>query len=175
MAETLTGLAPSGTQIRARTPNRRAAKASDWPWLPVEAAMIPRAGSPSSRRDTRLTPPRTLKAPVGWWFSCFTSTSKPTARSRSGWWCSGVGDRWGRMAAAADRTSAKVGVCGASKGDTVSTPGRFGGRGRRLRHAEIGVGADLRRRHAAETEAVERQSRRPVIDGVEEPGEVGHG
>ena len=80
-----TGFAPSGTQIRAGTPNRRAAKATDWPWLPVEAAITPRSRSEASRCETRLTPPRTLKAPTGWWFSCLTQTSAPTSSLSPGY------------------------------------------------------------------------------------------
>ena len=36
-------------------------------------------------------PPRTLKAPVGVWFSCFTQTSQPAARASSGQAYCGVG------------------------------------------------------------------------------------
>src|SRR5437763_1504515 len=46
----------------ALTPNRRAAWATDWPWLPVDADITPRRRSSSVRRLTRLMPPRTLKA-----------------------------------------------------------------------------------------------------------------
>ena len=74
IAATLTGFARSGTQMRACTPNSRAANATDWPWLPVEAAISPRARSSSESWATRLRPPRILNAPVGWWFSCFTWT-----------------------------------------------------------------------------------------------------
>ena len=65
---------------RAGTRARAAANAIDWPWLP---------SSPRSRRapdprmtdaPTRFRPPRTLKAPVGLWFSCLTWTSAPSAR-----------------------------------------------------------------------------------------------
>ncbi len=36
-------------------------------------------------------PPRTLKAPVGVWFSCLTQTSQPAARASSGQAYCGVG------------------------------------------------------------------------------------
>src|SRR5674536_117371 len=38
----------------------------------------------ASRRETKFSPPRTLNAPVGVWFSCLTHTSVPVARARSG-------------------------------------------------------------------------------------------
>ena len=72
IASTLTGLAAAGAQMMALTPKSRAAKATDWPWLPVEAAITPRRRSSSLSRLTRLIPPLTLNAPVGLWFSCFT-------------------------------------------------------------------------------------------------------
>ena len=81
MAAVLTGFAPSGTQMRAVTPKRRAAYATDCPWLPVEAAIRPRRRSSSDSCATRLSPPRTLNAPVGWWFSCLTRTDVPTSSS----------------------------------------------------------------------------------------------
>jgi len=65
MEATLTGFASSGTQIVAATPKMRAANAIDWPWFPVEAAIMPRLRSSSLSWETRLTPPRTLKAPTG--------------------------------------------------------------------------------------------------------------
>ena len=55
MASTFTGLARSGAQMIALTPNSRAAKATDWPWLPVEAEITPLVRSSSLSRLTRLT------------------------------------------------------------------------------------------------------------------------
>ena len=84
MAATFSGFAPSGTQIVARTPCRRAAYAIDWPWFPVEAVTRPRSRSSGVSCETRLIPPRTLNAAVGLWFSCFTHTSAPTASASAG-------------------------------------------------------------------------------------------
>jgi hypothetical protein len=70
MEATLTGFAFSGTQMVAGTPKRRAAYAIDCPWFPVEAEMTPSSRSSALSCASRLTPPRTLKAPTGWWFSC---------------------------------------------------------------------------------------------------------
>ena len=61
-----------------------AANEIDWPWLPVEAVITPLRRSSSLSCETRLTPPRTLKAPTGWWFSCLTHTSVPTSSLRAG-------------------------------------------------------------------------------------------
>jgi len=90
IAATLTGFAPSGTKTVAGAPNSWAAKATDWPWLPVEAASTPRARVAGSSWASRLTPPRTLKLPVGRWFSCLTETSVPTSAESPGAGCSGV-------------------------------------------------------------------------------------
>ncbi len=76
--ETFTGLAPRGTKIVAAMPNKLAAYATDCPWLPVDAVYTPATCSCESRWTTRLIPPRTLNAPVGWWFSCLTNSSAPT-------------------------------------------------------------------------------------------------
>ena len=53
--------------------------------------VVPRGGrdeavQPLVLRElrTRFTPPRTLKAPTGWWFSCLTQTSAPASSHRSG-------------------------------------------------------------------------------------------
>ncbi len=81
---TFTGLARSGMQIIARTPNSSAAYATDWPWLPVEAAITPRRRSSAVSWLTRFTPPRTLNAPTGWWFSCLTRIRVPVSASRAG-------------------------------------------------------------------------------------------
>jgi len=51
----LTGLAVAGAQMIALTPNSRAANATDWPWLPVEAAMTPRLRSFSLSRHLRAS------------------------------------------------------------------------------------------------------------------------
>ena len=62
----MTGLACSGTQMMARTPNKAAANAIDWPWLPVDAEITPRSRSAALSWLIRFTPPRTLNAPTGW-------------------------------------------------------------------------------------------------------------
>src|ERR687891_107980 len=51
---------------------------------------MPRDRSSSDIAPTRLRPPRTLKAQVGLWFSCFTQIERPVASSRSGWRSNGV-------------------------------------------------------------------------------------
>ncbi len=63
---TFPGLAFWGTTMRAWTPKIRAAKATDCPWLPVEAVITPRDRSSGLSWETKLMPPRTLKAPIGW-------------------------------------------------------------------------------------------------------------
>jgi hypothetical protein len=68
----------------ALTPKRFAANAIDCPWFPVEAQISPRCRSSSESCETRLTPPRTLKAPTGWWFSCLTQIWVPTSSDSSG-------------------------------------------------------------------------------------------
>src|SRR5690348_7258736 len=46
---------------------------------------MPRTGGRSRRRRSAYTsPPRSLKAPVGVWFSCFTHTSAPHRSANSG-------------------------------------------------------------------------------------------
>ena len=57
MAAFFSGLLPRGTRIVHGTPARRQANAIDWPWLPVEAVITPRARWPSSSEATRLIPP----------------------------------------------------------------------------------------------------------------------
>jgi len=52
--------------------------------FPVEAVMMPLRLSSSLSRETRLTPPRTLNAPVGWKFSCLTHVSAPVRADRPG-------------------------------------------------------------------------------------------
>jgi hypothetical protein len=73
----------------------RDASAIDWPWLPVLAVTMPRARSSGDIAPTRLSPPRTLKAQVGLWFSCFTQIVRPVAASSSGCRISGVRGTWG--------------------------------------------------------------------------------
>ena len=80
IAATLTGFAFSGTQIVARTPKSRARESDRL------AVVAGRRGDHAALAlvplscETRLTPPRTLNAPVGWWFSCLTYTSRRAAR-----------------------------------------------------------------------------------------------
>src|SRR5438132_2172737 len=95
--------------MMALTPNSREAYATDWPWLPVEAAITRRCRSSSLNRLTRLIPPRTLNAAVGLWFACFTYSSDPTRRSSGGYRRRGVGCRYGRICLAASSTSANAG------------------------------------------------------------------
>src|SRR5256885_13516022 len=46
--------------------------------------MTPRSRSSALSCETRFTPPRTLNAPTGWWFSCLTKTSAPSSSPRAG-------------------------------------------------------------------------------------------
>ncbi len=92
MAAFLSGLLPSGTTMVTLTPTAVPAKARLWPWLPRVAEMIPLTwGRPARSRSAQMTPPLTLNAPVGVWFSCLTHTSAPTASASSGQGYWGVG------------------------------------------------------------------------------------
>src|SRR3954471_9176344 len=91
---TLTGLAPTGTQMIACVPKSLAAYATDWPWFPVDAAISPARSSCSGSCETRLTPPRTLNAPVGRSFSCLTQTSAPTSSENDVYEHSSVGGKY---------------------------------------------------------------------------------
>src|SRR4051812_47986876 len=90
-AATLLAGADSGTTMTAVAPTNRAPKQTDWAWFPVDAVTIPAARSSAVRARARLMPPRTLKAPVGWTFSCLTTTDTPAASSSSGYDHAGVG------------------------------------------------------------------------------------
>lgn len=91
------------------TPKRSAAYASDCAWFPVEYATIPCASSASVIAASRLRPPRTLKAPVGWVFSCLTNTSAPVVAVRAGYDHIGVG----RVLAAVAREGSVTGAADA--------------------------------------------------------------
>ena len=78
-AATLRAGALTGTTTVTGAPLRAPAQARDWAWLPVEAVTTPRRRSSSSSEAMSATPPRTLKAPVGWMFSCLTTISTPAA------------------------------------------------------------------------------------------------
>ena len=95
-----TGFAPSGTTMVHLAPKCCAAKAIDCPWLPELAVTNPRARSSSDVRETRLIPPRILKAPSICKFSCLTQTSafseshKPgTRRNGVRWTCGAMARR----------------------------------------------------------------------------------
>src|SRR5437763_16937216 len=72
-------------------------------------------------------PPRTLKAPTGVWFSCFTHTSHPARWLSKGQEYCGVGRTNRRTSSAADSSSAREGSDSAvitvnkikRRGDTV--------------------------------------------------------
>src|SRR5215471_15391959 len=91
-------------------PARAAAKETDWPWLPRVAEATPAIlGCDRVRRSMYTTPPRTLNAPVGVWFSCFTHTVQPL-RSRSlghEYWGVGAITRYTRLAARSSSSSVK--------------------------------------------------------------------
>jgi hypothetical protein len=50
----------------ARTPSRRAARATPWAWLPEEYVMTPRRRSSSVSDAIATYAPRILKAPIDW-------------------------------------------------------------------------------------------------------------
>ena len=108
IAATFTGLALSGTQIARGTPNSRAAKATDCPWLPVEAGDHAARALVRVELRERLMPPRTLNAPTGWWFSCLTQTSAPTSSLERRIGLGAGAGRYGAMWRRAARTSASV-------------------------------------------------------------------
>src|SRR5574341_1054899 len=66
----------------------------DCPWFPVEAVMTPRARSSSESCETRLIPPRTLKAPMGCAVSSLRYTSHSSTSDIAAERTSGVGARW---------------------------------------------------------------------------------
>jgi len=69
------GFASLGTQMVALTLWILAARAMDWPWLPVLAVMTPLVRSSGVSWAMRFRPPRILNAPVGLWFSCLMCAS----------------------------------------------------------------------------------------------------
>ena len=69
-----------GTKTSQRTPRAAAATASDWAWLPADAATTPRAQPSSPSAASLADAPRTLNEPVRWRFSALSSTTPP-ARS----------------------------------------------------------------------------------------------
>src|SRR5215471_2887651 len=73
-------------------PARAAAKEIDWPWFPRVAETTPAIlGCDRVRRSRYTTPPRTLNAFVGVWFSCLTHTVQPTRLRSFGHAYCGVG------------------------------------------------------------------------------------
>ena len=91
MAAFFSGELPTGQTMVVLIPTREAAKGSDWPWLPRVALITPFVSPLSLRIFMCTRPPRTLKAPVGVWFSCLTQTSVPVSSFRSGQAYWGVG------------------------------------------------------------------------------------
>ena len=74
------------------SPPWRPANAMLWPWLPRVAETSPAGATPETRsRSMKLSPPRTLNAPVGVWFSCLTQVSVRVKCSSSGQRYVGVG------------------------------------------------------------------------------------
>src|SRR5690625_785192 len=99
---------PCGTQMVSGRPTRRAAKARDCPWLPRVALTIPLGGlSPPRRCSIHTSPPRTLKAPIGVWFSCLTQTSQPVRSASSGQAICAVGLMAARTRPSAASSSAR--------------------------------------------------------------------
>src|SRR5215469_5301436 len=91
-------------------PARAAAKEIDWPWLPRVAETTPAIlGCDRVKRSMYTTPPRTLNAPVGVWFSCFTQTVQPPRLRSLGheYWGVGAITRYTRLAARSSSSSVK--------------------------------------------------------------------
>ena len=87
----------------------RAAKATLLPWLPRVALMTPMTpGCRWRSRSMASSPPRTLMAPMGVWFSCLTQTSAPARSESNGQAISGVGGTWAWTTAAALSRSSRV-------------------------------------------------------------------
>src|SRR5262249_12504896 len=77
--------------------------------LPRVAEITPATFACERLRPSMVTrPPRTLKAHVGVWFSCFTHTSHPIRRARRGHAYCGVGGTTRRTDWAAASNSASV-------------------------------------------------------------------
>ena len=91
IAAFFSGELPMGQTMVELMPTREAAKGMDWPWLPRVAVMTPPVSPLSLRIFMCTRPPRTLKAPVGVWFSCFTQVSQPVSCLSSGQAYCGVG------------------------------------------------------------------------------------
>src|SRR5215467_773546 len=94
----------------AGMPARAAAKEIDWPWLPRVAETTPAIlGCDRVRRSMYTIPPRTLNAPVGVWFSCFTHTVQPLRLRSLGqeYWGVGAITRYTRSAAQSSSSSVK--------------------------------------------------------------------
>src|SRR5262249_53556294 len=93
----------------AGMPARAAANDIDWPWLPRVAVTTPAIlGCDRVRRSMYMTPPRTLNAPVGVWFSCFTHTVQPARLPSLGHAYWGVGDITRYTSVAARSSSSSV-------------------------------------------------------------------
>ena len=63
-------------------PRRIAWCATPWAWLPAETATTPARRCAGVRARSRLAAPRSLKEPVNWRFSNFTTTSAPVIDDR---------------------------------------------------------------------------------------------
>jgi hypothetical protein len=65
---------------------------------------------PLAFEPVEIVPPRTLKAPIGVWFSCFTTTSTPVYAFNSGHAYCGVGGTLARTRGITFSSSAKVNI-----------------------------------------------------------------
>ena len=65
-------ITPPLVQVFTVTDGLSPQEAERYVTFPVEAAMTPRLFSSSESCEIRLIPPRILKAPSRWWFSCLT-------------------------------------------------------------------------------------------------------
>src|SRR4029077_17840785 len=87
---------------------RAAANEIDWPWLPRVAETMPAIlGGDRVSCSMYTRPPRTLNAPVGVWFSCFTHTVQPPRLRSLGhaYWGVGAITRYTRVAARSSSSS----------------------------------------------------------------------
>src|SRR3712207_3569694 len=81
-----------------------------------------------------MRPPRTLKAPVGVWFSCLTQTSAPARAASSGQAICGVGGKTACTKRAAPSSSERLNT--AVRPPSRNNPGPGALRGRRLAEAD---------------------------------------
>ena len=102
-----------GMTITTGTPSRWPWYESPCAWLPADAAMTPRAFSPSVSCSSLFSAPRSLKAAVNCRFSNFTHTSAPEILDKVREKRQGVRSMWPCRREAAARMSSRVTLMGA--------------------------------------------------------------